>query len=188
MPQNHCASYTVKVAALASAGALRIDHSRLTSCMKTVKMKIQILMNSFLDFMREKTLKIVTVILQGFKRLDISICLIFYFYTLKLLWFQRCILYKEASHTPKNTVLQFQRSLILSRAGLIWQVTTVRRGFCIFVLSTEIYYIFYFNYFSKLTEILNIICMCMSVVLYTKKPDILMFFKIVWITYFTILV
>jgi hypothetical protein len=29
MPQNHCASYTVKVATLASAGALWIGHSWL---------------------------------------------------------------------------------------------------------------------------------------------------------------
>jgi hypothetical protein len=50
--------------------------------MKTVKTKIQILMKSFLDLMRGKTLKIVTVILQGFKyidHIDISICLIFNF-------------------------------------------------------------------------------------------------------------
>jgi hypothetical protein len=31
MPQNHFASYTAKVATLASAGALRIGHSRLIS-------------------------------------------------------------------------------------------------------------------------------------------------------------
>jgi hypothetical protein len=47
--------------------------------MKTVKTKIQILTKIFLDFMRGKTLKTVTVILQGFKRLDISVCLIFSF-------------------------------------------------------------------------------------------------------------
>jgi hypothetical protein len=45
---------------------------------KTVKMKIQIVMK-FLGFHERDTLKIVTVILQGFKRLDVSVCLIFSF-------------------------------------------------------------------------------------------------------------
>jgi hypothetical protein len=31
MPQNHCAPYTVKVTALARAGALWVGHSRLIS-------------------------------------------------------------------------------------------------------------------------------------------------------------
>jgi hypothetical protein len=63
--------------------------------MKTVKMNIQILTKSFLDFMRGKTL-IVTVILQGFKRLDISKCLIFSFQnrvlTFKVTMLERCTL------------------------------------------------------------------------------------------------
>jgi hypothetical protein len=58
-------------------------------------------MKSFLDFMRGKTLKTVTVILQDFKkRLDITICIpqnCFDFgVKITLIW--------GASYTPENTV------------------------------------------------------------------------------------
>jgi hypothetical protein len=63
MPQNHCASYTAKVATPASAGALWIGHSRLISEHFLYEDSEDEMTKSFLDFMRGKTLKIVTVIL-----------------------------------------------------------------------------------------------------------------------------
>jgi hypothetical protein len=68
-----------------------------------VKTKIQILTKNFLDFMRGKTLKTVTVILQGFKRLDISICFIFSFIPQNCFDFGGAP-YTSVSYTPENTV------------------------------------------------------------------------------------
>jgi hypothetical protein len=70
MPQNHCPSYTAKVATLASAGALWIGHSRLISDHFLYEDSEDENSDSevLLDFMRGKTLKIVIVILKGFKK------------------------------------------------------------------------------------------------------------------------
>jgi hypothetical protein len=82
MPQNHCASYKAKVATLASADALSISHSRLISdhfLYEDSEGENSDSDEEFLGFHEREDSEDSGSDFKGFKRLDVSISLIFSF-------------------------------------------------------------------------------------------------------------